>query len=177
MRKIIPLLLTLLISGCSNGGALSNEQSFVSGNGVATFIEPSARKEAPKLSGKTLSGELFTEKGGVIRVVNIWASWCSPCRAEAPVLQELSSSLPDVQFIGILTRDNIVAARSFVSRFGIAYPTLIDDAVIARFSNSVIPNAIPTTLVIDKSGKVAARVSGEVSYSGLKELISKVASE
>lgn len=178
MKRLFPLLLiAAMTAGCSNGGAISNEQSFVSGNGVTTLINPEARKPAPSLSGRTLSGQQFLEDRSKVKVVNIWASWCSPCRAEAPVLQELAESMPDIQFIGILTRDNLVAAQSFVRRFAITYPTLIDDSVIARFSDSLIANAIPTTLVIDKEGRVAARVSGEITFSGLKQLVNKVKSE
>ena len=174
MRRLGIVLLIFILTGCSNGGSLSTEQSFVSGNGVATYFDSKERKAAPSLSGKTLQGPELVDSDGKIRILNIWASWCSPCRAEAPVLQELASAFPDVQFIGVLTRDNLVAARSFVVRFGITYPTLIDDSVIARFPGSVNPNAIPTTLVIDKNGNVAARISGEVTYSALKQLIERV---
>lgn len=178
MRKLVLLFFAVsLISGCSNGGAIPNEQSFVSGNGIATFIDKDARTKAPQLKGRTLDGKDFLDPQGKVQVVNVWASWCSPCRAEAPALQELSTYFPDVQFVGILTRDNLVSARAFVDRFGITYPTLVDDSLIARFSGNLLPNAIPTTLVIDKQGKVAARISGEITYSGLKDLISKVGQE
>ena len=177
MKKLLLVAICLLLTSCSNGGAISTEQSFVSGNGISTYIKPEARKLAPSLVGKTLQGGTLAENTGRIRVVNVWASWCSPCRAEAPALQELSSSLSDVQFIGILTRDNLVAAKAFVSRFGITYPTLVDDSILARFPGNLLPNAIPSTLIIDKNGKVAARVSGEITFSGLKDLISKVSSE
>ena len=90
-------------------------------------------------------------------------------------MQELSKRMSDVQFVGVLTRDNLVSARSFVSRFGISYPTLTDDSILARFKGAA--NAIPTTLVIDKKGRVAGRISGEVTFAGLSELITKVAGE
>ena len=85
--------------------------------------------------------------------------------------------MPEIQFVGILTRDNLVAARSFVTRFNITYPTLIDDSVILGFKDSLIANAIPTTVIIDKQGKVAARISGEVTFTGLRDLIMKVQNE
>lgn len=176
-RIVTSFGLALVLIGCSNGGAITNEQSFVSGNGVATFIKAESRKAAPELSGNTLQGEKFLSTRGTIQVVNVWASWCSPCRAEAPVLQELSTTMPEIQFVGILTRDNLVAARSFVTRFNITYPTLIDDSVILGFKDTLIANAIPTTLIIDKQGKVAARISGEVTFSGLRDLIMKVQNE
>jgi peroxiredoxin len=83
---------------------------------------------------------------------------------------------PEVQFLGVLTRDSLVAARAFVERFGIRYPSLVDDAILLKFHGQLTPNAIPTTLIIDTQGRIAARVSGEVTYSALEELIERVKS-
>ena len=76
--------------------------------------------------------------------------------------------------MGILTRDNLTSAQSFVKRFGLTYPTLIDDAVIASFRGSLPANAIPTTIVIDTKGRVAARISGQVTVSTMREVLKKV---
>jgi thiol-disulfide isomerase/thioredoxin len=111
---------------------------------------------------------------GQVTVINVWASWCAPCRAEAPLLQEFSIQYPEVQFAGILTRDNISSAKSFYENFKITYPTFIDDSLLIGFKDSLIPNAIPTTLIIDKNNKVAVRISGEVTVAGLRELLDKV---
>lgn len=177
MKKFLLVLLIPLVVSCSSGGALStNEQSFISGNGVATFIPEAERKAAPNITGATLDGGTFTSTSGKVIVLNVWASWCSPCRAEAPALQELSVAHPEVQFLGVLTRDSVVAARAFVERFGIEYPTLTDDSLLLKFHGQLTPNAIPTTLIIDSAGRVAARVSGEVTYSALDDLIERVQS-
>ena len=162
---------------CSNGGELStNEQSFIAGNGVATFIPKADRKAAPLVSGPTLDGASFVATPGKVMVLNVWASWCSPCRAEAPALEELSKAHPDIQFLGVLTRDSLVAARAFKERFGITYPSLTDDALLLKFHGQLTPNAIPTTLIIDADGNVAASISGEVTYSALDDLIKRVKS-
>ena len=177
MKKLLLLFLIPLIVSCSNGGALStNEQSFIAGNGVATFIPKADRKAAPVISGPTLDGGNFVATPGKVMVLNVWASWCSPCRAEAPALEELSLAHPEVQFLGVLTRDSLVAARAFVERFGITYPSLTDDALLLKFHGQLTPNAIPTTLIIDAEGNVAARISGEVTYSALEDLINRVKS-
>ncbi len=177
MKKYLVLLILPFMVACSNGGTMgTNEQSFIAGNGVATFIPQADRKAAPAISGPTLDGGSFTASAGKVLVLNIWASWCSPCRAEAPALQELSMKHPEVQFLGVLTRDSLVAARAFVERFGIQYPSLVDDAILLKFHGQLTPNAIPTTLIIDTQGRIAARVSGEVTYSALEDLIERVKS-
>ncbi|MEY2679697.1 MAG: hypothetical protein RLZZ160_775 [Actinomycetota bacterium] len=177
MKKYLVLLLLPFMVACSNGGTMgTNEQSFIAGNGVATFIPQADRKAAPAISGPTLDGGSFTASAGKVLVLNVWASWCSPCRAEAPALQELSMKHPEVQFLGVLTRDSLVAARAFVERFGIQYPSLVDDAILLKFHGQLTPNAIPTTLIIDTQGRIAARVSGEVTYSALEDLIERVKS-
>jgi len=177
MKKYLVLLILPFMVACSNGGTMgTNEQSFIAGNGVATFIPQADRKAAPAISGPTLDGGSFTASAGKVLVLNVWASWCSPCRAEAPALQELSMKHPEVQFLGVLTRDSLVAARAFVERFGIQYPSLVDDAILLKFHGQLTPNAIPTTLIIDTQGRIAARVSGEVTYSALEDLIERVKS-
>jgi peroxiredoxin len=90
------------------------------------------------------------------------------------VLQEFSINYPEVQFAGILTRDNISSAKAFYENFKLTYPTFTDEALLLGFGGSLIPNAIPTTLIIDEDGKVAVRISGEVTVAGLKKMLDKV---
>lgn len=180
MKRLIPLLLiSLLLTACStNGGTFQpNEQSFISGNGIVTVIEANDRQVAPPITGPLLDGGNFIQEKGRVQVMNVWASWCSPCRAEAPALQDLSEAHPEAQFVGVLTRDNLVAARAFVERFGITYPTITDDALLADFTDQLSVNAIPTTLLIDKEGRVAARISGEITYSTMDELLTNLGKE
>jgi thiol-disulfide isomerase/thioredoxin len=132
---------------------------------------------APELSGMTLLGVNYTLPKGAIAVVNVWASWCSPCRAEEPTLAAMTKIYPDVNFVGILTRDNPVNAEAFVRKNKSPYPTLIDDSVLIGFSKTLPANAIPTTLVLDINGKVAGRISGIVTIASLSELIEKIKSE
>jgi len=175
MKIIIAIASIAILTSCSTGGISSNsEKAYVSGNGSAILIAESERKLAPELSGEILGGGKFASQLGKVTVVNVWASWCSPCRAEAPTLSEFAAKNPDIQFIGILTRDNLSSAISFANRFKLTYPTLIDDAVIASFRGSLPANAIPTTLIIDKKGLVAARISGQVTVSVLRDLLEKV---
>jgi thiol-disulfide isomerase/thioredoxin len=178
MKKYIPALLSLLVLvGCGNGGASQAEESYISGDGAVTFIKASDRIAAPAISGMTLLGTNYTFSVGKVAVVNVWASWCSPCRAEEPALSALAQMYPEVAFIGILTRDNPVNAEAFVRKRSVPYPTLIDDSILIGFRKSLPANAIPSTVIIDKQGMVAARISGAATVSSLKELIEKVESE
>lgn len=178
MKKLIPAIVVLLaLVGCSNGGASKAEESYISGDGAVTFINSSDRIPAPAISGMTLLGTNYAYSVGKVGIVNVWASWCSPCRAEEPALSELALMYPDIAFIGILTRDNPVNAEAFVRKRNVPYPTLIDDAVLIGFRGSLPANAIPSTVLIDKQGNVAARISGAVTVSSLRDLIEKVLAE
>jgi thiol-disulfide isomerase/thioredoxin len=178
MKRIAAfMLLAFALTACGGGGSSTSEESFVSGDGSTTFIKMSDRKIAPAITGMTLSGENYTYNKDRVAVVNVWASWCSPCRAEAPTLVALANKYSDVAFIGILTRDNPANAEAFERRFNIPYPTVIDDSILLGFKGSLPANAIPTTVILDKSGLVAARISGVVTVASLSELIEKVSAE
>ena len=174
----------LALTGCSSGSSSeATGTSFVAGDGSIVLLDPAERVAAPNLVGMTLNGQQLSSAGlaGDVLVVNVWASWCAPCRSEAPSLERLSKEFADqgVSFIGLNTRDSDTSARSFVERFGITYPNVIDrDGVLQLgFRESLPPRAIPSTLVIDRSGRVAARVLGAVSESSLRGVIEAVADE
>ena len=178
MKKILLILASIiLLSGCSNGGASKAQESFIAGSGAVTKIAQSDRIAAPTISGMTLNGTQFALTQGKVAVVNVWASWCSPCRAEEPTLSALAKKYVDVQFVGILTRDNPVNAEAFTRTRKTPYPTLIDDSILIGFRKSLPANAIPTTVVLDKNGKVAARISGSVTVASLSQLIDEVSGE
>ena len=183
MRKVLVAFaasaLTLSLTGCSTGGVTkASENSFVAGSGSATLVKVSDRKAAPELIGSLLDGTKIKIPFGQVIVLNVWASWCSPCRAEAPLLEDFATKLAGkVQFVGINTRDNVSAANGFINRFKITYPTIVDDALLASFRGSLLPNAIPSTLIIDSLGRVAVRISGEVTFATLDHYINAVSGE
>ncbi len=177
MKKIAALIaLSLLLTGCGSSKQVASK-SYVAGNGTVTFIEPQDRKMGPTFSGKTLEGENFELPHGGIVVVNVWASWCGPCRAEAPTLAALANKYKGVVFVGVLTRDSEVAARAFQERFQIPYPTIVDDSVLLGFRDTLTANAIPSTILMDPKGRVAARISGQITVASLSDLIEKLHAE
>jgi len=145
--------------------------------GLATYA-PDQRVALPAISGPTLAGptlDLHSLRGSVV-VLNVWASWCTECRAESPALAKLASDprLSAVRFVGIDEQDKAEAARSFASAVGTTYPHLMDPdgSLLARVP--LVPSsAIPSTVVIDQDGRVAARVIGAVDVAQLRtELLS-----
>lgn len=174
---ILVALSALLLTSCGNGGSSTAQENYISGNGAVTFISAADRQMAPKLSGDTLYGTKFAFTEKEIAVVNVWASWCSPCRAEIPALISLSKKYSDVQFMGILTRDNLANAEVFARQLDLQYPNFIDDSLLLGFRNTLPANAIPTTVVLDKQGRVAARISGAITVGGLSNLIERLTAE
>jgi thiol-disulfide isomerase/thioredoxin len=114
-------------------------------------------------------------------VLNFWGSWCTPCREEAPDLAALANHFrpAGVRFVGIDIRDSPASAQAFTSDFRISYPSLNDpgDTIALDFRDTVPPAGIPTTLVVARGGRIAARVIGPVTYTGLKSLIQRVAAQ
>ena len=159
------------------------EQGYVSGDGTTTIVAESERQAAPDLTGTTLAGEPFalSDHLGEVVVLNVWASWCAPCRAEAEDIQAVSSELEDqgVQFVGLNTRDSQAAADAFVDRFGVTYPSIVDTDGSRQllFHETLPPAAIPSTLVIDRQGRVAGRAIGEVDRSRLLGMIEPILAE
>ena len=176
-KVFVTVILSAALTSCSGGGSSNTEESYVSGDGSVTFINPSDRIDAPAMAGMTLTGTNYAYTSGQVTVVNVWASWCSPCRSEIPTLIDLSKKYTQVTFLGVLTRDMPPAAEAFARRFAIPYPTLIDDSILLGFRDSLPANAIPSTAVIDKNGKVAGRILGEVTVASLSKLIERVSSE
>lgn len=168
------------LAGCgssSGTSAAGDAQGFVAGDGSIVVVPPADRAIAPELEGTTLDGERFrlSDHLGEVVVLNVWASWCAPCRAEAPSLAALSEEYADrgVQFVGLDTRDSDVSARAFAAKYGIDYPNVVDrdGQLQLLFADSLPPQAIPSTLVVDAEGRVAARSLGRASESTLKAMI------
>jgi thiol-disulfide isomerase/thioredoxin len=179
------LLAGAALTGCSNDDVgTSGDTGFVSGKGIITRL-PVAERETPgQVAGESLEGDQLSleDYQGRTVVLNVWGSWCAPCRAEAPELVAASEELADrdVQFLGINSRDlDKAAALAFQRRFEVPYPSIYDQKgqTLLAFRGTLSPNAIPSTVVIDDQGRVAASVIGEVSRSTLVGLVEDVMAE
>lgn len=141
------------------------------------------RAAAPVLEGTTLDGDPLSlaDFEGHIVVANVWGSWCGPCRAETPELVRVAREHKDqgVRFLGIDTRDSRGAAQAFVRRFKVPYPSLFDSdgRTLLPLMQLVPTAAVPSTLVVDAEGNVAARVIGRVTYTTLSGLLEDLESE
>jgi len=174
----VALAVLLALTGCS-GFADTGGKGYVSGSGQVTELAPSKRADPVELSGTTLDGDkldLADLRGDVV-VINLWGSWCTECRVEAPDLVAVATAYDDepVHFVGINvrepSRDNALA---YERTFGITYPSIDDQggASLLALRGTVPPTAIPSTLVLDAEGRVAARILGEIpSQTTLKDLI------
>jgi thiol-disulfide isomerase/thioredoxin len=177
----------LTLSACGSGGTSggSGNTNFITGaDGIAT-VHKGDRKPAPDLSGRTIDGkqlDVASYKGKVV-VLNVWGSWCSPCRAEAPNLVKVAKETAGkgVQFIGINTRDTSTQpAIAFEKQYGVPYPSLYDPTgkLMLRFKKGTLnPQLIPTTIIVDRDGKIAARALQALSEDKLREMLDPVIAE
>jgi thiol-disulfide isomerase/thioredoxin len=185
-RRGAALLLTAALmggaaTGCSSDVGSSGDQGYVAGKGIITTLDVADRKAPGPVSGTTIDGERvsLSEYAGKVVVVNVRGSWCAPCRAEAAMLADAARDLAarDVVFLGIDSRDpSRAAAQAFVRRFDVPYPSIYDQRgrTLLSFRGTLTPNSVPSTVIIDTRGRVAASVLGEISRTTLYDLVDEV---
>ncbi|HYO40086.1 MAG TPA: TlpA disulfide reductase family protein, partial [Nocardioidaceae bacterium] len=180
-RAVALALAGAVLSGCSNDVGSSGGQGYVAGNGVITTLEVADREPPGPVEGTTLDGRRasLSDYRGKVVVVNVWGSWCPPCRAEAPILADAARAYADdgVVFLGINSRDAAKAApRAFERRYRVPYDSIYDPdgRTLLAFSGTLSPKAIPSTVIIDREGRVAASVLGDLTRTTLDDLIEDV---
>lgn len=176
----------LMITGCSTDSAgqdsqTGSENGYVGHDQQLTRVPVSRRDDAPEIRGPSLTDGGTVDSAdypGKVLVINVWGSWCPPCRKEAPDLQAASDKLGDkAQFIGIDSRDPGKAApQAFVRSHKISYPSIYDPdgSQVVKFDN-LPPSAIPSTLVVDKHGRLAVRILGSITRDTLVDIVDDVA--
>jgi thiol-disulfide isomerase/thioredoxin len=189
LRAALAALVVIGLAGCSANDPLADQyadgsgQGYVSGDGAHTEVAPSKRDAPITFEGVDEHGDAISSAdfAGGVYVVNFWYAGCPPCRSEAPDLKALSEKYTEVPFLGVNILDSSTDAATFESTFQIGYPSIVDAATASvqlAFSGAVAPNAVPTTLVMDRQGRVAARISGLIrDRSILADMIDKVLAE
>lgn len=173
-----------LLAGCASDIGSSGNQGYPAGSGIITTLGAADRRTPGPVAGTTIDGspvDLADHRGKVV-VVNVWGSWCPPCRAEAPMLADAARDLAerDVVFVGIDSRDpSKAAARAFVRHFDVPYPSIYDPQgrTLLAFRGTLSPSSIPSTVVIDRRGRVAASVLGEISRTTLDDLVEEASTD
>ena len=179
-----------LLSGCANDAladqySSGTQQNYISGEGVFKEWAPAERGDSVSFEGVSETDEPISSEdyAGEVYVVNFWYAGCPPCRLEAPILKELSEeyAAKGVNFLGVNTYDQQGTSAAFTRKYEVPYPSILDAndvAVQFAFSKSIAPNAVPTTLVLDREGRVAARWSGGLpNTSNLAAMIDTVVDE
>lgn len=178
LLAIVATASLILLAGCAR--TETDTGGFVSGDGTVTILPVDMRPMAPVIEGVTLDDQPWTsaDVSNKVIVYNVWGSWCAPCVSEAPALVAASRRLADeAVFVGLNTRDfDKAAPRAFVRAYDIPYVNLFDPegALLLRFSGELPPNAIPSTIVVDLNGRIAARIMGETTEATLVGLIQDV---
>lgn len=198
-RRHLPVAVTALVAGAAAVLALTGctsavgeqgapDKGFVAGDGSIARVAVPERGAPVSFRGTTLQGKRFdvADHRGEVVVVNVWGSWCGPCVKEAPDLQrvwaQVGGTLSEsgrVQFIGINTRDTTVNALAHERRFHVTYPSISDDEgrVLLALRGTLPPKAVPSTLVLDRRGRVAARALVALNTSTLRGLVEDTLAE
>ena len=163
--------------------ASNDGTNYVAGDGSVEEVAPESRGESVEFESTLFDGTDITPETfqGEVSVINFWYAACAPCRVEAPDLQEIHEEFePEgVQFFGVNTRDTQPTAEAFERTFGVTYPSMEDRSgqVIMAMTEYAHPSAVPTTLVLDRDGRVSARVVGIVEPATLRALIDSALDE
>ncbi|MEW2259756.1 TlpA disulfide reductase family protein [Streptomyces sp. NPDC047869] len=178
---------TVLLPACSvTGAGGEGRPRFVTDASGIDTAPKDQRQPAGPLKGKTIEGKDFdiSSLRGKVVVVNVWGSWCAPCRQEAPIFSAAAKRFKQdgVTFVGIDTRDpQRESSRSFEQDFNITYPSLYDPSgkILAYgFPRGTINSqAIPSTIVLDRQGKIAARALQPLDEKGLRKMINPLIME
>ncbi|MFD5033256.1 TlpA family protein disulfide reductase [Streptomyces sp. NPDC058220] len=191
LRAVLPVTVVaagLALSACTGGGTSGGggDTNFVTNTGGISTVAKADRKPVNEIAGQTLDGEKLAigDLKGKIVVLNVWGSWCGPCRAEVPHLVKVAKETESkgVAFVGINTRDgNKGNALAFEKDFAVSFPSLYDPVgklIVSGFPKGTLnPQAVPSTIVLDRDGKIAARALKALDAEALRTMIDPLIAE
>jgi thiol-disulfide isomerase/thioredoxin len=168
-------LALLTVVGCSTSGSSADTNGIGTGQGTIALIKAADREPAPVLAGPLVGGGHGSLRGyaGQVVVLNVWASWCGPCRRESAGLVAAAKSLPKVAFLGINTRDNEGNAAAFVRAEGVPYPSFADQdgRLVLQLQRVLDISGLPVTVVLDRQHRVAAAIYGPTTAITIEEIV------
>ena len=174
------LLLAVGATGCSSLSG-TGDKGFYSGEGDVDVVPAADRGDPVELTGEDLDGQpvdLADYRGKPVVVV-VWGSWCGPCRAEAPDVVAAANEIGGrAQFLGINLRNaSTTDAQAFVRTFKVPYPSVFspDGKAMLQFQGTLGPNSIPSFVVLDDEGRIAASILGALpSKRTLVDLVDEI---
>jgi peroxiredoxin len=187
LRRLVALSAVVLgAAACSGNHAVSQDVSgslgYGPGDQATTWIAPGHRSTVSGVTGTLLDGSSFDldRWRGHVVVVNFWGSWCGPCTGEIRALEQVhrDTAQQGVEFIGVDIKETASSAESFTRSHHVTYPSLSDPSnLLALRFRGMPPNATPTTIVLDRQGRIAARHSGAILYTTLSGLVHRAVQE
>lgn len=184
----LAITIGICAAGCSNDNdSLVNQyksgdtKNYISGNGAVSEFSAKERGAPVEFSTRDLHGMELTaaDLRGKVAVLNFWYASCAPCRAEARDLEAVSEkTVDDATFVGVNVRDSSGTVEAFIRSFDVPYSNVLDansGAVQLAFAGKNAPNSTPTTIVLDREGRVSSRVLGQINKSVLTTLVQDAA--
>jgi len=175
-RVLASAALLLLIPGLVVGCGREQPASAMIGT---EEIGVDDRGEALEISGITLDGLPFalSDLRGRVVVLNAWASWCGPCEAEMPAFVDLDATADpaDIVVVGLNVSDDPAAAEAFMEEQGMTFPAVADpDGMLLATIPGVPPKSLPSTVILDRDGRIAARIIGATNPVSLASEVGRV---
>ena len=181
---VLSLAVLVGVVGCSGDdvGSLDEQYEFTGATPAGQVIPSSDRADAPSFDGELLDGTPFAsaELAGDVAVINFWGSWCAPCRVETPDLQAVYADVvgEGVQFLGVDVKDQRQLGAAFLSEVGAEYPSLFDPrGEVALAFRGFPANVVPSTVLLDAEGRVAAVYTGAITGDDLRSALASLMQE
>ncbi|WP_052849306.1 TlpA family protein disulfide reductase [Streptomyces avicenniae] len=177
--------LTLTACTGEQAGSSGDNTNIVHGTGEVIQVAESDRQELPDIGGETVDGDQLdlADYRGDVLVLNVWGSWCAPCRAEMPHLVSVANDTADqgVSFVGLNLQDRSKdQANAFEERFDVPYPSLYDPdgQILLDFpEGSLNPQGVPSTLIVDREGRIAVRALKALTEQELRDALDPIIAE